>query len=249
MQAREILIGLSMKNEGDWEKIYNAVSKNEISDVEEYYQEYIKDCGNDGDTRVVTMLDPEYPESLKKVYKPPFVLFCKGDVTLLQSEKIVGVVGALQGSLYGLDQIKKTVASVAPNGNSDEPAEVIVTAGHGRSMSTARAARVAAAENGIKTIAVLSEELAQRNPDVKADLFVTECPPHVLGHGESTARMIAALSSKRIIAGEVGARSASAYTIDWALQLGKDIDVIPLQNGTPYINNTLIRDGAGIIIN
>lgn len=249
MQARELLIGLSIKNEGDWEKIYTALRTKEIDGVEEYYQEYIKDCGDDSDTRVITMLDPEYPESLKKIYKPPFVLFCKGDATLLQSTKIVGVVGALQGSLYALDQIKKTVASMAPNGKSDEPAEVIVTTGHGRSMSTARAARVAAAENGLKTIAVLSEELAQRNPDVKADLFITECPPHVLGHGESTARMIGALSSKRIIAGEVGAKTASAYVIEWALSLGKDVDVIPLQNGTPYINNTLIRDGAGVIIN
>ena len=53
----------------------------------------------------VTILDAEYPSSLKMCYKPPFVLFYKGDISLLNSESIA-IVGSRYPSEYAIKATK-----------------------------------------------------------------------------------------------------------------------------------------------
>lgn len=72
LSAREILLYLTLKYKGDWDKIYNAIENKEDIDYEdaervldEYPGEYI------------TMVDKEYPALLKQCYKPPFVLLIR----------------------------------------------------------------------------------------------------------------------------------------------------------------------------
>ena len=67
MKARDIVIALWIKCDGDWDKIYQMILKKEDIDV----KEYLKDVDT---TRYITILDEEYPKDLKMSYKPPFVL-------------------------------------------------------------------------------------------------------------------------------------------------------------------------------
>ena len=72
LSGRDILLYLTLKYNGDWDKIYDAIRNKEDIDYEdaekvldEYPGEYI------------TMLDKEYPAILKQCYKPPFVLLIR----------------------------------------------------------------------------------------------------------------------------------------------------------------------------
>ena len=42
----------------------------------------------------ITYFDPMYPEQLRQISSPPLVLFYRGDITLLDAKKIIGIVGA-----------------------------------------------------------------------------------------------------------------------------------------------------------
>ena len=72
MSLGDILLYLTLKYNGDWDKIYKALQDKEDIDykdaekvLDEYPGEYI------------TILDDEYPAILKQCYKPPFVLLIR----------------------------------------------------------------------------------------------------------------------------------------------------------------------------
>ena len=53
-------------------------------------------------SKYITILDDEYPEFLKYIYRPPFVIYYKGDISLLDNQlKSISVVGSRKCSEYG----------------------------------------------------------------------------------------------------------------------------------------------------
>ncbi len=84
-----ILLYFTYKYFGDWDKIYASISNKVEPDIEDY-KRIIK--ANDSD--FITIMDKEYPESLKHVDKPPFVLFYKGNIKLLSKDNIVWPFGS-----------------------------------------------------------------------------------------------------------------------------------------------------------
>ena len=93
----EILVYLSIIYEGDWNKIYKS-----ILDKEPINKEEVLNRTKGLNCNYVTLLDSNYPLCLKSIYKPPFVIFYKGDITLLDEEKLkVAVIGSRLNSEYG----------------------------------------------------------------------------------------------------------------------------------------------------
>lgn len=80
--AKKTLLALVIKNKGDWNKCYQDI-KDKVKMSEEEIEHY---CSLNHDN-FITILDNEYPEALKQSYKPPFVLFYKGDIDLLKQPK------------------------------------------------------------------------------------------------------------------------------------------------------------------
>lgn len=81
--ASEILIGLNNHFDGDWTKVCRAINKKEPCEIEEAWLKLSK-------SPTVSLLDSEYPESIKKqVHQPPFVLYYKGDIKLLSSKSYI----------------------------------------------------------------------------------------------------------------------------------------------------------------
>lgn len=78
MKASELLLALALKHQGDWEKIYKDIQDKKTENLEEYIKGF--------NTPYITILDTEYPDCLKQVYQPPFVLFYHGDINLLKDE-------------------------------------------------------------------------------------------------------------------------------------------------------------------
>ena len=178
----------------------------------------------------ITLCSDKYPSSLKQIYDPPCVLYCKGDISLLseQTERIA-VVGTRAVTRYGKDVTREFSAAFAKAG-------ICVVSGLARGVDS-QAHRVALEEGG-KTIAVLGcgadviypPENAQLYADIaEKGLIVSEYPPATPPHAfrfPERNRIISGLS-KGVLVTEAGRGSGSMITADLAIEQGRDLYVVP----------------------
>ena len=90
MNSNEIMIKLALDKGGDWAAIYAAIKNREPIDVS---GDLVLPPACAG-WRPITILDPDYPEGLKKsAMRPPFVIWAKGDPEALRRDTLL-VVGS-----------------------------------------------------------------------------------------------------------------------------------------------------------
>ena len=80
VKAKELLVAVSVKNNGDWDKIIKFIRTREKPTGEE-----IEKFSPLAD-QAITILDEDYPETWKNSYMPPIVLFYKGGEKSLLSK-------------------------------------------------------------------------------------------------------------------------------------------------------------------
>lgn len=244
MKGREILIYLSLKYEGDWEKIYQAVRSREKFDFN-IAEELIKEvkCG------VITCVDQDYPEALKACYHPPFVLYYYGDRELItKPKKRMAMIGSRDASIYGLENAEYFGRALAH--------DFIIVSGLAKGIDTASLA--GAISNNGEVIAILGSGIDYCYPrenskiyqDIKKNhLLISEYPlktkPHDY-HFPLRNRLIAVLSDGIFVL-EGKQRSGTLITVGHALTLGKDIFCLPHRRGESPTTNALIRDGANLV--
>lgn len=73
MTGRDIVIGFYVKNDGDWMKIYDDIKNQTIIEDEKEFLNSVKEFEKKH-KKVITIVDEDYPDELKMIYKPPFVL-------------------------------------------------------------------------------------------------------------------------------------------------------------------------------
>ena len=78
-KASTMLIAIALEHNGEWDCIYHALKNKEYAG--DKMLEKAKKLQDEG--KCITIMDEEYPECLKLVHKPPFVLFYEGDINLL----------------------------------------------------------------------------------------------------------------------------------------------------------------------
>lgn len=171
-----------------------------------------------------------YPSLLKDIYDPPFVLYCKGDLSLLSDEtKKIAVVGTRRITRYGKDVTREFVSAFAGAG-------ICVVSGLARGVDSA-AHKAALDENG-KTIAVLGCGADVVYPPENAELYdeiadkgliISEYPPGTPPHAfrfPERNRIISGIS-EGVLVTEAGAGSGSMITADTAIEQGRDLYVVP----------------------
>ena len=99
----ELLLYLSLKYNGDNTKITEAINRQETIDFE---QQKILLC--DFNSNYVTILSDEYPEKIKLGENPPYVLFYKGDINLI-NEQSIALIGTHSLKENEIDTLKKYV--------------------------------------------------------------------------------------------------------------------------------------------
>ena len=230
MKNRESIISLALKYDGNYNKIKEAISKDEIVNYR-----YVD---------AITIFDNDYPKSLFELKDPPFVLFYKGNKDLLK-EEMIGVVGSRFPCEYAKEATKKLVLN-----NFDK----VIVSGLAKGIDTI------AHEYALKTIGILGCGIDYIYPKVNSDLYkriekegllLSEYPFDVKPFAYNFPfrnRIIAALS-KEIYVLEVHHKSGTITTVNEALELGKDIKVLPFDifNSKDVYNNHLIKEGALII--
>ena len=116
-KSEAILVALSTKYSGSWDKIYKAVQEKEEVTPEELDEamKQFKVAEERGD-KIITILSPDYPKKLTaRGLKPPFVLYCRGRFELLK-KYIVGVIGSQdlgEDGEHNMDKIVKITSDLA----------------------------------------------------------------------------------------------------------------------------------------
>lgn len=244
MNSQEILLYYSLKFSGDWDSIYEAVESKEELDEKE-----AKELIKTNTSKFITYLDDEYPESLKLMPKPPFVLYYIGDITLISdSRNKIAVVGSRKVSEYGAEVTTNLVSEIAED-------FVVIS---GLAYGVDALAHWAAINNHGKTVAVLGCGInlcyLKENQELydvikEKHLLLSEYPdvtPPTIKSFPVRNRIIAGLCDNLLI---TEGKVASGTQITAFLMAGKDGNVccVPTRIGENSICNHLISEGAFLV--
>lgn len=234
---RNRILFYALKYNGDYNKIKQALIKNEPYKL-------IK-----SDADFIVLRDDNYPKKLLQLKNPPFILFYKGDIKLLNKASI-GIVGSRNISAYG-SKYTRIVSEILAE-------RYIIVSGLAKGVD--REAHLSALKKG-HTIAVLGSGINYIYPKSNSDLYqkllknnliISEYPNFVAPKPyffPFRNRIIAALS-KSIVVTQATMRSGTLLTVNEALELNKDIYVLPYPidclNGSGC--NYLIQQGANVIL-
>ena len=237
MNAREMLIALAIKHEGEWENIYKDIQNKVFlsqEEIETYSFKYSEDF-----TNAVTILDSNYPDYLKNIEKPPFVLFYKGNLSLLNAENKVAIIGSKKPTAKGI---------ITTCNCANDYYEQGYTLISGFSQGVQLHALKRFHKNSIAILPCgISGDFYNRNESVASDvgLFITEYPNGVNATHEQIQmryRIISAITDK-VVANEITKTGSFNIMISYALFMGKEIECIPDTVNDNYCN-TLIEEGA-----
>lgn len=226
LRGKDIIIYLAIKYQGDWNAIYDAIKRKELVDEPTVMETLAKQ-----NAKVVTIIDQDYPERLKKMYKPPFVLFYYGDLSRVTYRRILGVYAdklteySLSTSLNIHTQINSESTIVRVNNESsslfDRTADINVTVLHTGIRELQSGEKLVISEYPADTTAI---------PD----------------HKNWASRIIVGLSD--ILFLPETKNQVSRILAGYSAYLNKQIAVIPQQSNSKNITNKLIQENAAKVI-
>lgn len=240
---KDVLLYFAYKYKGDWDEIYDALDRKEKFDFAEC--ERIK---KELDCKVITILDSEYPHRLKQIYKPPFVLFCRGDINLL-SKKSIAIIGTRKPSDYGIKEAEIFTKKLCSES---------FTTVSGMALGIDSIVHKTSIDNNCKTIAVLGSGIDYIYPQTNVDLYkelinnhlvISEYPKDTLPQKENFKarnRIVSGLSNGVLVV-EAAHKSGTMNTVSHALEQGKEIFCIPNKVTELSGTNLLIKQGAKLV--
>lgn len=242
---REILLYFSVKYEGNWEKIKDALARKEIVSEEEG-----KQVVNQIKCNTLTFIDSDYPNCIKQAYRPPFVLYYEGNIDLLNSRKKLGVIGSRNNSNYGEEVTDKIISDLASKNKN-----ITIVSGMARGIDSI--AERCAMKNNMNVISILGCGLDICYPSSSKDIYeysqtkkgllLSEFPLGIKPIGSNFPmrnRILSAIIDTLLIV-EAKRKSGTSITAHLSLEDNKDILCIPRNIDSPYkLTNFLIREGA-----
>lgn len=224
--------------------IHNELSEKRINDQYKYYQKH--------QINVLTVLDTEYPPLLREIAQPPWVLYYKGNLSVLQVP-LIAMVGTRQPTAYGKKMAMHLATELASY-------HFGVVSGLARGIDSIAHQGALQLEQGI-TIAVLGTGLDRIYPQehvtlarkmIERGLVMTETPlntPFHPGLFPIRNRIIAGLCLGTIVI-EAAERSGSLITADQALEACRDVFALPGPVSSPKSFGCLklIQQGAKCIM-
>ena len=246
MSLRDIIIAEAIVFEGDYRKILNALTSKTYMD-ELKANEVCKSLK----CNAITIMDKEYPEYLRHMYRPPLVLFYYGDISLIEKPfNCLGVVGTREPS-----ELKRGVTYDVVK---DVCKDYIIVSGMAKGID--RVAHKSAIDNGGKTIAILGSGIDVCYPSENEDIYEEINHNHLLlseypnlvtpnqDHFPFRNRLIAMLS-KGILVTESAIRSGTSITVNFALTYGRDVMCVPSNDLNNSGCNAFIKQGAALVEN
>ena len=195
-----------------------------LNDAEKIYEK-VKSIG----AKVITFDSKDYPDVLRYIENPPYVLYLRGEVPKWDRLLMIGVVGTREATPYGVSATKRICTGLAQNG-------VTIVSGMARGIDSV-AAR-SALDKGAKTIAVLGCGIdmayPQENRQLMCDIMengtvISEYPPGsgpLKTHFPERNRIISGLS-KGVLVTEAPKKSGALITANFAIENGRDLFAVP----------------------
>jgi DNA processing protein len=235
--TKDQLVAYSLKYDGESTEIRKALAYNEP-------YEPILDL-----SKAITILDDAYPDSLRNLNEPPYVLYYKGDLGLLNREA-VSIVGSRVPIAYAIHQTKRIVSILSK--------KYVIVSGLAKGIdgmahleALKEKSTIAVLGCGIDRIYPTENQFLYQSIEEKG-LILSEYPKSCLPlkhHFPHRNRIVAALG-KAVVVLQADLKSGSMITVNEALNLGKDIYTIPydLETQEGQGCNLLIQSGANMIL-
>jgi len=199
---------------------------------------------------VITYLDQNYPILMKETVQPPWVMYGRGDISLLHNPSIA-MVGTRMPTVYGRKVGEKLAEQLCSAG-------LTIVSGLARGIDSVCHEAVLRAKG--KTIAVFGTGIDNIYPPentslaeriAETGLLLSEYPPGTRarqGLFPERNRIIAGLTLGTLVV-EADIRSGSLITADAALEAGRDVFAVPGPITSPKSRgaHNLIRQGAKLV--
>lgn len=191
----------------------------------ELHQKYIREHK----INLITIKDKDYPEKLRNINNPPICLYMLGNKKML-SLKGIAVVGSRDCSQYG--EIMAQAFSYLLSKNN-----IMVISGLAKGID--RAAHIGTLQEGGKTVSVIGTGLDLIYPKENKDLLqkiiendgliISEYPLGTKPNKENFPRRNRIISglSDGVLVIEAREKSGALITVDYALEQGKNVYVVP----------------------
>lgn len=207
-------------------------------------------CENyDTDEKFITILDSMYPESLKDLSDPPYVLFYRGNINFL-NQSMIAVVGSRNPSFYAIEATQKIVMKIKNR--------YVIVSGLAKGIDACAhhaaldCATVAVLGNGID-ITYPTQNNSLQETLSKHHLILSEYPKGTRpkrSHFPTRNRIIAGLACKVLVM-SAKLRSGTMSTVNHTINLNREVIVLPhaLNDKTGEGCNQLIQEGASLLTN
>ena len=203
--------------------------------------------------KIIYQAQKEYPKKLNNIYSSPSKLYVLGDVNVLNKPSIA-IIGCRAATDYGKKMAFKFAYELAKK-------DIVIVSGLARGIDIC--SHLGAIKAKGKTIAVLGSGFNHIYPSEHkiyckqilqtGGAVITEYEPKIKPEKMNFPlrnRIISGLS-KGILVVEAKKKSGTLITVDYALEQGKDIFVIPgnITNENSVGTNELIKQGAKLVTN
>ena len=238
------LKGLEYLGEKAIENILNEENKKEAEQHIKYMEQHNID--------IININEEKYPTELKKIYDPPISLYIKGNKEILNDKKIA-IVGCREATEYG-----KKVADYFSSKLTKEK-NVIIVSGLARGIDSAshigclkeKGRTIAVLGNGIDTIYPKENNWIVDKILYSKGAIISEYPigtKPLKMNFPARNRIISGIS-KGIIVVEAKEKSGTMITVDFALEQGKEVYVVPgnINSINSVGTNKLIKQGANMV--
>ncbi|WP_342258472.1 DNA-processing protein DprA [Spiroplasma endosymbiont of Dioctria linearis] len=240
-----VLLYFSIKYNGDWDQIYNAL---EIK--EKITHKDLDEVSNSIDCNFITILSPLYPNYLKNTHKPPFVIFYKGDISLISKHnKTIALVGGEEINDYGIKSTQTFMRDLNEEGTVFSTIENIGV--NNEVLDTGF-------KNDYKLIKIIEESMKDYLrktidvPERKNLLAITEVyesNSNIINiMGDYANRMICGIS-KAILFIQFKEKDIIKKLFSFSINEGKEVFAIPDSIYSRNSTNKLIKDGAKLVEN
>lgn len=236
------------RNEDLWSQILkiskhsfeNLLSEKHGIDVHRTYETFLK-----SGAKYVTLDDFDYPQRLKNIYSPPYLLYYKGT---LPDENVINIamIGSRRASPYGLQATEYISKQLAECGVTivSGLARGIDSAGH-RGALTVGGKNIGVLGSGVDVIyppenKKLFEEVIENGCIISEFPLGTKPLPR---NFVARNRLVSGLSDGVVVV-EATKKSGTQITVDFALEQGKSLFAVPGPIFSPLSQGThkLIRD-------
>lgn len=245
--------------DGIGDNIAKSILNSKNNRVLENHLEYLEKNG----INFITIEDEEYPKALKEIYDYPISLYIKGNVELLK-EKCIAVVGCREVSNYGIKASKYFAYNLARNNICivSGLAKGVDSFAHIGALSGWKSKNNIQNKNNVaRTIAVLGNGLDSIYPKENKELanmilehggaIISEYPlgtkPEKMNF-PARNRIVSGLSLGTLVI-EAKEKSGTLITVDFALEQGRDVFVVPgnINSLNSVGTNRLIKEGAQLV--